>query len=197
MNGIYGKAATGLSGNTSWAVSEGAASIGARGEKQTEDILNRFGAKAAVIHDLKVPIPGSRANIDHIIVSGKRVLILDTKVWLPGFYWTLAGRNRRGFTRIPHTEKPQHYITDSLRRYLDGTGAKVGEPYLVVWPSNKSGGVNLWMLRVPGAGTISGPSLAGTVRSFITRKPADPVIVNKLKALCTTGGGVDGDPFAE
>lgn len=197
MNGIYGKAATGLSGNTSWAVSDGAASVGAAGEKKTEAILDRFGSKAAVIHDLKVPITGSRANIDHIVVSGKRVLVLDTKVWKPGFYWTLAGKNRRGFERVAHTEKPQYYITDSLRRYLEGTGAKVGEPYLVVWPSNKSGPVSLWLLRVPGAGAIAGSALALNVRSFITRKPADPAIVKKLTALCVAGGPTNEDPFAE
>lgn len=197
MNGVYGKAAVGLTGDTSWAASAGAASAGARGEKKSEEILDRFGSKAAILHDLKVPITGSRANIDHVVVSGKRVLILDTKVWKPGFYWTLAGKNRRGLERVAHTEKSQQYITDSVTRYLQGTGARIGVPFLVVWPSNKSGKVSTWLLKVPGAGVITGSALADTVRRFTARKPADPVIVNKLKALCVAGGAADGDPFAE
>lgn len=195
MNGIYGRAAVGLSGDTSWASSTGAASAGARGEKKTEELLERFGTRAAVLHDLKVPITGSRANIDHVVVSGKRVLLLDTKVWKPGFYWTMAGKNRRGFEHIPHTEKPQNYMTDSMRRYLEGTGAQVGKPYLVVWPSNKSGKVSTWLLKVPGAGVISGAGLVSTVRSFISRRPADPVIVGRLKALLVSGQD-EGDPFS-
>jgi hypothetical protein len=39
MNGIYGRAATGLQ-DTSWAVNENAAKIGARGEQKTEVLLN-------------------------------------------------------------------------------------------------------------------------------------------------------------
>lgn len=194
MNGIYGKAATGLSGNTSWAASSGAASAGARGEKKTQDILDLFGTKAAVMHDLKVPVTGSRANIDHIIVSGKRLLVLDTKVWKPGFYWTFAGQTRRGLTRVAHTEKSQQYITDALTRYLKGTGARIGSPYLVVWPSNTSGAVSTWMMRVPGAGVISAAALNRTVRSFISRTPADPAIVARLKSLLVTG--TDEDPFS-
>lgn len=73
MNGIYGRAATGLQ-DSSWAVNDGVAKVGAKGEQKTEVLLNGFGKKAAVLHDLRIPIPGFKANVDHAVVSGKSVL---------------------------------------------------------------------------------------------------------------------------
>jgi hypothetical protein len=200
MNGTYGRAATGLSGDTGWAASHGAAQAGARGEKQTEEALRQFADQAAVLHDLRVPITGFNANIDHVIVSGKRVLILDTKVWKPGFYWSFAGVNRRGFERVDHTAKDQSYIAKAMRAYLKTTGAVVGEPHLVVWCSRRGGKASTWALGVPGARVTSGASLPGTVGRFITRAPADPAIVAKLQRLLVapviSRRLDDADPFA-
>ncbi|APX00389.1 nuclease-related domain-containing protein [Arthrobacter sp. QXT-31] len=67
VNGSYGRAGNGLSGNTGWAASGGAVQAGARGEKQTEEVLRQFADRAAVLHDLRVPIPGFNANIDPVI----------------------------------------------------------------------------------------------------------------------------------
>ena len=39
--------------------------------------------KAAVLHDLRIPIPGFKANIDHAVVSGRSVLLIDSKMWKP------------------------------------------------------------------------------------------------------------------
>src|SRR3954453_8392557 len=98
-NGIYGTAAAGLN-NAAWARNQDVADIGAAGEKRTAQILDGFAGKAAILHDLRIPIPGISANIDHVVVSGRRVLILDSKVWKPGIYWSLGGANRRGFERV-------------------------------------------------------------------------------------------------
>lgn len=201
MNGSYGRAATGLSGNTGWAVSEAAARVGATGEKKTEAALAAFAGKAAVLHDLTVPIPGFKANIDHVVVSGRRVMLIDTKVWKPGFYWTFAGVNRRGFDRVDHTAKDQSYITRAVVSYLKGTGAEVSSPVLAVWSSRATGKASTWALTVPGATVIAGGALAGAVRRFITRKPADPAIVAKLSRLLVAAPAPssyldDADPFA-
>jgi hypothetical protein len=184
MNGVYGTAGTGLANDSSFAVNDAVAKIGAKGEERTQQLLNGFGLKAAVLHDLRVPIPGFKANIDHVVVSGKRVLIIDTKVWKPGFYWTLFGKNRRGMERVAHTEKDQAYIQQALITYLRGTGAKVGAPYLAVWSSQKNAVPSIWLLTVPGAGLIHGDRLLGFVKRFIGRAPADQVITQKLMELC-------------
>lgn len=69
MNGIYGRAATGLQ-DSSWAVNKNVARIGTKGEQKTETLLNGFGKKAAALHDLRIPAPGFKASVDHAIVSG-------------------------------------------------------------------------------------------------------------------------------
>jgi hypothetical protein len=184
MNGSYGRAATGLHNDASFAASAGAAKAGADGETKTAAILDGFALKAAVLHDLRVPLPGFKANIDHIVVSGKRVLIIDTKVWKPGFYWTLFGINRRGTERVDHTAKDQAWLQQALITYLRGTGADVSTPHLAVWSSRTAAAPVFWLLRVPGARVLHGEALLGFVKRFIGRAPADPVITRKLMELC-------------
>ncbi|MCC3299332.1 nuclease-related domain-containing protein [Arthrobacter caoxuetaonis] len=182
MNGIYGRAATGLA-DTSWAVNEAVARVGAKGEQLSETILNGFGQQAAVMHDLRVPIPGFKANMDHIIVSGKRVMILDSKMWKPGFYWSLGGVNRRGFEKVPHTAKDQTWVSEAVSRHLKGTGASVLATRLVIWPSRPNEPLRTAFLRVPGAVIIPGRSLEAAARTFIGRTPADDRIVSRLAEL--------------
>ncbi|MGK3708659.1 nuclease-related domain-containing protein [Arthrobacter sp. IK3] len=184
MNGIYGRAAAGLE-DTSWAVNESVAKFGAKGEQRSAAVLNKFGDRAAVLHDLRVPIPGFKANIDHVVVSGNRVLIIDSKMWKPGFYWTLAGVNRRGLTKVPHTAKGQDWVSRAMVGYLAGTGAKIQPVHLVIWPSKSGGKASTWLLRVSGAVVIGGAALESAVRRFIGRKPADGRIVDRLAELTT------------
>lgn len=184
VNGIYGSAAAGLQGtDTSWAANQNVAKVGAAGEKKSAALLDGFALKAAVMHDLRVPLPGFKANIDHVIVSGKNVFILDTKVWKPGFYWTFAGTTRRGLEKVKHIDKDQAYLHRALTQYLKGTGAIVHTPILVVWSSQKTDQPSTWMVRVPGAKVTSGKNLVSMVKGFIGRKPADTAVVTKLSSL--------------
>ncbi|MCU6481917.1 nuclease-related domain-containing protein [Arthrobacter sp. A2-55] len=181
-NGIYGSAATGLQ-DTSWAVNDAVARVGAKGEEKTEALLGGFAKKAAILHDLRVPLPGFKANIDHIVVSGNHVLILDSKVWKPGFYWSFLGVNRRGWEKVPHTRKDQSYVQQAITGFLAGTGANVLTPRLVIWSSRTAQSPTTWMLNVPGAELVPGSSLVANVKAFLVRKPADPAIVAKLREL--------------
>ncbi|MEN8584697.1 nuclease-related domain-containing protein [Burkholderia sp. RS01] len=66
-------------------MNESVAKIGAKGEQKTEVLLNSFGKNAAVLHDLRIPIPGFKANVDHAVVSGKSVLLIGLAPrFLPG-----------------------------------------------------------------------------------------------------------------
>ncbi|MEH0110570.1 nuclease-related domain-containing protein [Tersicoccus sp. MR15.9] len=186
ITGVYGSAATGLSGDTSWAANATVARIGADGERRTETVLNQHADRIAVLHDLRVPIRGGRANIDHVLVAGNRVYLLDSKVWKPGFYWTLAGVNRRGTTRVDHTAKDMTWVRDAFVKHLAGTGATVIGPRLVIWSSSTRANPTLWALRLNGASRLAGtalPSAAARIAGTAGRTGADPAIVHRLSTL--------------
>jgi hypothetical protein len=53
---------------------------GARGERQTARLLDRLGRDGyRVLHDLAMP--GSPANIDHLVVGPSGVFVIDSKQW--------------------------------------------------------------------------------------------------------------------
>lgn len=182
MNGIYGRPATGLKMDSTWAKNDAVARIGASGEVRTAAELDAFGNQAAVFHDLRVPIPKFTSNIDHVVVTGKKVLLIDTKVWKPGFYWTLGSAGRRGLKRFDYLEKDQTWLHTAVERYLDGTGAKVLPVTIAVWP-HSAGKVNTMFLKIPGATVIAAPDLRAFVERNLARTPSDNAITSRLRSL--------------
>ncbi|MGF9663174.1 nuclease-related domain-containing protein [Arthrobacter crystallopoietes] len=149
-NGMFGTASAWL-GNATWTKNRDVAEIGAIGERRTAQILDSFSDRAAVLHDLSIPIKGISANIDHVVVSGRKVLILESKVWAPGIYWTLGGTNRWGLTRVVHTEKrTREMARSSLVRFL----------------------VTMSTLFGPGTTAILGPTPCGLGYCSLHAKPA-------------------------
>ncbi len=68
---------------------------GAEGERATGDLLDELPRRWSVLHDLRVP--GSRANIDHLVIGPRGVWVIDTKAYrgAPRARWrsiTVAGR---------------------------------------------------------------------------------------------------------
>lgn len=181
MNGVFGRPATGLK-DASWAKNETVARIGASGEVRTAAELDVFGSQAAVFHDLRVPIPNFKSNIDHVVVTGKRVLIIDTKVWKPGFYWTLGAAGRRGLKRFDYLEKDQTWLLEAVERYLAGTGAKIQPVHIAVWPHGP-GKVNTTFLKIPGAKVIPASKVRDLVELNLARTPSDHAITSRLRSL--------------
>jgi hypothetical protein len=182
-NGVFGKAGGGLSADTSWAKNEAVARQGLSGEKRTAQVLNAFSDKVAVIHDVRVPLPGFKANIDHVIVAGRHVYLIDSKNWKPGFYWTMSGKSRRGLERVPYLEKGPGYAEDAMHNFLRPERATVHETTLGVWPSNRSKTLHLWALRIPRARVIQGDQLARVAKRAARHGGADPAIVARLLTL--------------
>lgn len=52
---------------------------GAEGERSTAELLNALPRRFGVRHDLAVP--GSRANIDHLVIGPSGVFVIDTKAY--------------------------------------------------------------------------------------------------------------------
>jgi hypothetical protein len=185
---VIGTAGGSLQNSGSWASSKGAAKAGSKGETLTAEVLHQI-ANAfdgpTVFHDLRIPIPGISANIDHLVVSGKRVLIIDSKLWKPGFYWTIAGRSFRGLERFPSADKKTMVMArESIVKLLDRAGvrARVARPVVLIWPSNQAGAVTPWLLRIPGA-TAKAARQYVRILSVTERGNADPKIVAALLPL--------------
>lgn len=189
MGQVIGRAATGLSGGTvAWAANAGVVKAGAAGERKTAAVLDQLarGGKLTVLHDVRIPITGWTANIDHVVVSGRAVLLIDSKAWKPGFYWTLAGTTRRGWSRFPAAQKKTVAMArDHIGSYLAGRGVKhsMRRPLVVVWPTSSRATTSLALLRFPGGKAILGEALLGAVRSAVGDDVADPAIVAALTPL--------------
>lgn len=181
-----------------WARNAAVAKIGQAGEVRTAALLDRFAHQrdgVTVLHDLRIPVPNVTANIDHVVVSGTCVHIIDSKVWKPGRYWTVGGRTRRGFSRFePAEKKTMAMAHDVLARYLfqHGVEATVAVPVLAVWPSSARQPLKLGWLRVPGARSMTGAQFGRFAKrhysssgrmSWSGGRPADPGVVDALAPL--------------
>jgi hypothetical protein len=163
------------------------ARVGRDGELRTARVLDEVALSPGgptVLHDLTVP--GSRANVDHAVVAGRRVLLVDSKSWRPGWYWSVGGRAFRGTSRFAFAEKRTNLMAvDKITALAARTGVRVEvvTPWTVVWPSSARGGLHLWALRLPGARMVPG----GRLRIGSSwRRPADPAVVDLLASLCTS-----------
>lgn len=197
---IYGTPAIGLRhGGFGTADSRAA---GAAGEKLTAAILNGFADRAAIFHDLVVPHNRLTINIDHAVLSGKNLLLIDSKLWKAGRHWSLGPWYFHGTDRGRPPSQAVAIAHDSFRAQF--AGLYVPTPMVVLWSGaqararligNQHGqplGVAVDSTRVarpfihynyPGARTITGNALHGRVNSFITRKAPDPVAVQGLTRL--------------
>ena len=158
---------------------------GAAGERATAEILDRCCLNGAtVLHDLN--IPGSWANIDHLVVAGQRLWLIDSKRWKPGFYWRVGtGPARRGMELFTPADKTTMVMArDRLGRWLTERGVtpRWWPATVVVWPSNGSK-MTLWALGgMPGAGVVTPARFTSLARERCRRR-ADPALLAALACL--------------
>lgn len=142
---------------------EGRQTVGRAGELATADVLGRMLARhpeVVVLHSLRLPGPKAHADIDHVVVSGRKVWLIDSKMWKPGIYWSFAGRHYRGLHEAPHAGKrTMPWAAKTVRAYL-GPSAQVQVPIIVVWPSSRAGTLRLWAWRPTGAVGMTGQRFA-------------------------------------
>jgi len=139
-----------------------------------------------VLHDLVLPMAGITANIDHVIISGKDVRILDSKTWAPGIYWSFAGKTRRGFTRCEHADKrTMAMATTAITKVLSNTGVRfvMKRPVLIVWPSNTKKQMVLGLFRPVGAKAVTSAGFAAHLHYYAGTKPANQELVAALVPL--------------
>lgn len=187
---VLGTPGGSLKNSSSWLAGDGGtAKVGLAGERHTASFLATLAAKEGgptVLHDLRIPIPGIKANIDHIVVSGHTVTIIDSKVWKPGFYWTVGGMTFRGRERFrPAEKKTMPMAQEAIFAHLRKAGVefRLRRPLLVVWASSGAPSMRLWALRSPGARTTDGGAFALDAHRFAGASSASNDVVSALEQL--------------
>ena len=181
---IYGTPGASLDGR--FRAKAGALVAGRAGELATAAVLRSFEAahpEVAVLHSLRVPAVKMQADIDHMVVAGRRVWVFDSKCWAPGFYWSVGGLSMRGLTRAPYAKR--HTMAAAarvLQGYL-GASAAVEEPVVVVWSSSNARKASVWAWQPADAKPIAGKRFAAVVGRIVKPAPADPGIVGALAQL--------------
>jgi len=180
---IYGVSGASASKGGAWAKNDAVAKIGAAGEKKVARALAPYfssPASAALFHDLSVP--GRHANIDHLIVSGRNVLLLDTKVWKAGFYYTVFSHTFRGFTPVSHADKKTYeMLTFDLKKFLEPVGARILTPAVIVL--GKGGKAKVGLYRPKGARAYNLDAFIAKRISRARLIPPEPAILSTINRL--------------
>lgn len=182
--------------NAGWAANPDVARIGRAGELRTATVLDSLAARSGgptVFHDLRIPVPGIRSNIDHAVVSGRTITLIDAKVWAGGFYWTIGGRTYRGFSRFAAADsRNMPMAVEAIGRYLAShrVDGRLARPMLVVWPpSQHSRPSSLWALNAHGSKVMTGAAFTARAGRVAGTRPADPRLVAVLAQLVTRHRG--------
>ena len=158
---------------------------GGAGELATAAVLHDFEAchpEVAVLHSLRLPDPKTHTDIDHVVVAGRRVWLIDSKCWKPGTldFWPAP-------LSQPHAGASRQQADDGLgakaiQAYL-GRTAPVETPLIVVCPSSRARTTRLGLWRPAGARSMTGQRFAARVRRIVKQAPADPGLVAALARL--------------
>lgn len=197
---IYGTPAGSLAGDSFGTL--GNRTAGAAGERLTAAVLNGYADRSAVFHDLNVP--GYRINADHAVLAGNRLLIIDSKVWTGGKYWSFGEWHFRGMERRPNPSKAVAMAREAIADYLRPHRIRVVTPLVVLWSGGQATGAHVfgdghgritgaWAreesrpfihFRYPGGKAVPGNDLARRVHHFTHHAPApNPGAVEALTRL--------------
>jgi len=176
----------GIAGGSVEELGTDAAKAGRVGEESTGRVLDMLAVESRrdVWHDLDVPARGIVANIDHIVTGGTVVLVIDSKRWRPGFYWTLENTSYRWLSKVEHADRrTMTMIQERVSAHIPR--ALVRRP-LVSIEASRPGAMNVTFLHVPGADAIRASVLPRRVRALVPDVPTDPDLVAALYPLLRT-----------
>ena len=181
---IYGTPGQSLDGR--FRAKAGALVAGRAGELATAAVLRQFEAahpEVAVLHSLRVPARKMQADIDHVVVAGRRVWAIDSKCWVPGFYWSIGELAMRGLHPAPYAKRRTMVAAARVLQGYLGASAGVEVPVVVVWSSSKAHTARVWAWRPAEARPITGKRFAAVVGRIVKPAPADADVVEALVQL--------------
>jgi hypothetical protein len=169
---------------------------GALGEQACAALIRKAFARCddvAVLHDLTLP-GGSQANVDHIIVRGNRILLIDAKRWKAGIYVTAAGRtirvtSRGGLSRFPAGDKGtvpmavrivREQLGHRVARTPSLTNARVAGAILVQPTGTGLTSLSLYRPAGDAHAHVIRPAAVLWLRRLLPPGPPDPAVLRML-----------------
>ncbi|MBC9927322.1 nuclease-related domain-containing protein [Leucobacter sp. cx-169] len=187
VRGQYlGRAGRSLDTGANWVANDAVRKVGQGAEVRTgEALLENTKRGPSVINDLRIPIPGFKANIDHLVMHGNRILLIDAKAWAGGVFWTVGGVTRRGMTMFPEADKKTlPTAAGAIQRFLHKQGIGdfiVERPLLAVWNTTP---VSFAAYRPAGdTRVVRGAMLSHWLKRHTKAQGARPDIMVALAAL--------------
>jgi hypothetical protein len=91
---------------------------GAQGERRTARVLDRLTCDGYVVfHDLAVP--GSPANVDHLVIGPTGVFVLDSKQWTGSVHQGADGLAWHNHYRLDRTLEIIRWEAETIGRLID------------------------------------------------------------------------------
>lgn len=148
--------------------------VGAEGERRTGKALEALPSSFHVLHDLRMP--GSRANIDHVVVGPTGVFTIETKNYAKGI--TIRGGKARSNGRVLDS------VVEQAKRQAEVVSERLGTPATPVVCVHGGG------LRVEG--WFQKPTVGGVrfcsgrrLRDVLTKRPTvhQPETVKSMASM--------------
>lgn len=174
---VYGRAGENLESFTGRA-GPGGQEQGHKAELKTAELLDACVNRGlTVFHSVRVR--GGAADIDHVLVGSRGVVLIDTKAWKPGMYLALGSRAYRltASRMLPERFTPGE--STSLVRSTEqmrAAGVPVVGAVVAVWPSG-TGQVRLGLMGYPGARITTARKAVRVARRMAGRRAAPPETV--------------------
>ena len=156
---VYGRAGRNLESFTGRA-GRGGRERGRRAERDTANLLDAYALRHGLTVLHSVQVRHGAADIDHVLVGSRGVVLIDTKAWRAGAYVRLASRAYRWTGGLPERFPPGE--STSLERsvtQMRRAGIPVVAAVVAVWPSGR-GRVRLAFMSYPGARNVTSPRRA-------------------------------------
>ncbi|ARD42511.1 nuclease-related domain-containing protein [Actinomyces gaoshouyii] len=178
---VYGRAGENLS-SFSGDAGRGGQERGRRAEGDTAELLDAWAERGlTVFHSVRVR--GGAADIDHVLVGARGVVLVDTKAWKPGVYLTVGSRTYRWVhgRALPERFPPGESTSlERSARQMRQAGIPVVGAVVAVWSTGSDRAV-LGLARYPGARRITAAHRAVRVAGRLAGGgAADPTLVAQV-----------------
>jgi hypothetical protein len=154
--------------------------LGNKGEQLTSaqlDAVIRSRPQAAVFHRIKLP-KRRGVDVDHVIVAGTTVVVIDSKLWKGGTYWRVGPYVFRGLSYYkPASKTSLGFEVAELKKLLPRKARL--RAFVAAW-----GGKKRIFCRAPGGHPIvPGGLVANRVVAMLPEASPDPEILSAMLRL--------------